>query len=447
LTNDTQFRIRELTDRSARRVLLATGVLSLVVFVATLLLPRSDGHLVGSDGRSYYAILRSVVFDGNLDLANEYAWIGFDPKPLTRMGLPECPFAIGTSVLWFPFFAAAHLLSLLLRGIGASVPADGLGMIYEASVCIGTIAYGTAGLLLTYGAVRRISPPHISLLSTMGMFAATPAIYYMVAEPSMSHIPSLFAVALFLRLWYPPRPNRGVWAWIGLGAVTGLVTLVRWQNAILVVIPFAELAYFAFHHEISVTRAITALALLVVASLLVFSPQSLMWLVIYGSPITMPQGGNFSQWFAPQPVAALFSRRHGLFLWHPMFAVALTGLATLWKRDRTLAGVVLAVFCAQLYINSSAVAWWAHDAYGGRRFTGTIPLLTTALATLLQKTQRRQRFYCGVLVVMCLLAAWNGMGAIQFVFSFVSRGDGLTWRELTIDRLLVPLKLLRQLSG
>ena len=57
----------------------------------------------------------------------------------------------------------------------------------------------------------------------------------------------------------------------------------------------------------------------VVASwLVVFSPQMVVWFVLYGRPFTVPQGPSFMQWTSPHPLAVLFSDSHGLFVWAPL---------------------------------------------------------------------------------------------------------------------------------
>ena len=62
--------------RSRLKPAVLLGALSaacLVVFLATIPLPRIDGQLIGGDGAGYYAYLPSVILDRDLDFANQYA--------------------------------------------------------------------------------------------------------------------------------------------------------------------------------------------------------------------------------------------------------------------------------------------------------------------------------------------------------------------------------------
>jgi hypothetical protein len=167
-----------------------------------------------------------------------------------------------------------------------------------------------------------------------------------------------------------------------------------------------------------------------------------MWSAIYGSPLTLPQGEGFFNWLAPQPLQTLFSTRHGLFTWHPTLLVAFIGLVPLWKKDKVLVLIILYFFLVQLYLNSAVTEWWANDAFGGRRFTSLLPLLAIPLAAFLQHIRPNRKVFQAVLALIVVLILWNMLGMVQFVLDFVSRREALTLKELTIDRFLLPLKLL-----
>lgn len=431
-----------LDDRRARAFLVFVGVLFLLIFTATIFLPHSDGHLIGSDGRNYFSILRSLVFDKDFDFANEYEWVGFEPKPLTVTGLPENPFAIGMPILWLPFFLAAHGLSLLLSGLGLDVATDGMGFIYEAAVCLGTIVYATAAFVIIYEVTRRLFGPWPALISSIVMWFGTAAIHYTVAEPSMSHGVTLFSVSLFLILWYPIPPKRSGLSWLALGLSIGLLTLVRWQDGIIILLPLAELTWRAVKRQLAVRKTLIYAAVLAASAIIVFTPQLVMWTRLYGSPLTIPQGSGFFDWLRPEPLLTLFSTRHGLITWHPVLLFALLGLVPLWGHDRALALAILTVFIVQLYLNSAVTRWWADDAFGGRRFTSLVPLLAIPLAAFLDAIRRKTVLYRAVLTLFGILIVWNGLGMVQFVFSLVSRSEALTIRELTVDRFLLPLQFL-----
>lgn len=428
----------------SEKLILLSVLICLLVFLATVPLPRVDDKLIGSDGVRYYAILRSVTLDGDFRFANDYQLLGRNPQTTTVTGLTPNPFAIGAAVLWAPFFLAAHLVSLVARGIGLPVSANGISYIYQAMVCIGTILYAGAGFLLSFRVTQRFTSRRIAALSVLVFWWASQAIYYVVAEPSMSHGLTIFTQALFLYVWYPPDPNRSSTDWALLAGSVGIAALVRWQEGIVAAIPVAELLYWTYRRKLTYTETIRHLLVYGFIILIVFSPQMLMWNAVYGSPITMPQSSAFMDWFSPEPLQTLLSTRHGLITWHPIFLLALLGLFPLWKRDRALTVIVLALFLGQLYINSSVVRWWADDAFGGRRFTGIIPLLIVPLACLIEDVSVDRIFkFIGLLLIV--LVVWNGLSFAQYRLGFVSKSEALTMQEMTVDRLVLPFKLLRLL--
>lgn len=221
-----------------RRALYLLFALCLVTYLATIPLPRVDGMLIGSDGIGYYMYVRSLVIDHDLDFANEYARLcpTIDVAQLrTATGLVGNQYAIGPGILWSPFFVAAHLIVLGLQHIGLRVVADGYGYAYQAAVCVGSIVYGSLGLLLIHRVMGRYYA-QTALAAAVLACLATNVIYYLIAEPSVSHMCSLFAVALLLDVWTRSRPAFCARRCLEIGLVGGLVGIVRQPDATLLAI-------------------------------------------------------------------------------------------------------------------------------------------------------------------------------------------------------------------
>ena len=101
----------------------------------------------------------------------------------------------------------------------------------------------------------------------------------MYLHPSMSHANSFFLAALLLSLYVG---GDGMGRWVAMGAVAALMTLVRFQDALLLaaVIP-AEL----LRRDDGPLRArLARYAAFCATALAVFSPQLLAWDYLQGSP-------------------------------------------------------------------------------------------------------------------------------------------------------------------
>jgi len=317
-----------------------------------------------------------------------------------------------------------------------------MSYLYEACVCLGTVVYTTLGFILTYHVMRKASIGDVGrdFWSVVAMWLATPAIYYVIAEPSLSHGMTVFSMGVFFFVWYAPSPERSAWRWLGLGFAAGLVALVRWQDGIVAVAPLAELCVWVYRRRIRPANAIRYAIIYLSATTLAFSPQMIMWHTLYGSVLTMPQGEGFMRWMNPQVLPMLFSSRHGLVSWHPVFLLALLGIFALRKKSPYILLLAVYVFVAELYINSSAVVWWADYAFGGRRFVSIVPLFAAPLTAILARARMRW-----VVVIVSALVLWNALSLIQFRLQFVPMGAALSLREMTVDRLLIPLRLVQEL--
>jgi hypothetical protein len=422
--------------------LIPTLIVLLFVFQLALLpAPRSDGHLLSSDGRCYYAYMRSLLLDGDLDLTNDIA--------LYNARVPagnEAPvdawyvFSVGPGLLWSPFFLVGHGIARLAAAVGMSSNPDGFGFIEEACVQLASVGYAALGLVLLVGVVRRLVPRGVPPAAVAGTFLVSPALYYSIFEPTMSHTLELFSVSLFLWLLYgrPARENRDYFL---LGVAAALVFLVRWQNIVLWVVaaPLA-LGLPPFGRRATARNALTAIA----GAAPVMFLQLLFWKAVFGNFITVPQGAGFMAPAEPHLLEVLFSTRHGLLSWHPALALGIAGLA--WLRPRALAWSFAIAFALDLYVCSIAGDWWGGDAFGMRRLTGALPLLMLGVAAVIASPHPSRR-PAWVLGAVALLAAWNVAFMVQYRLGFIHPGDPLTFREMFIDKLTLPFALLRRFAG
>src|SRR4029450_11633722 len=92
-----------------------------------------------ADSVSYYAYLRSAVFDRDLDFGNEWAHWGYPEPARTPTGLHRNVQSVGPALLWAPFFMAAHVYVELGRALGwVRYAPDGYTLPYRRSGALGT---------------------------------------------------------------------------------------------------------------------------------------------------------------------------------------------------------------------------------------------------------------------------------------------------------------------
>ncbi|MEP6592829.1 MAG: hypothetical protein ABJC51_04015, partial [Acidobacteriota bacterium] len=207
-----------------------------LLFTAGLALQLQLGARLQSDGFYYFAYLRSMVFDRDVNFANDYRLLGLGDKPHlfqpTPTGYAQSAWTIGPAIVWAPFFAGGHLVARHLAVTDANVSTNGVSFPYRQAVCVAGLFYGLLGCWFSIRATARFYPRRLAAAATAAVVSGSFMAWYMVKEPSMTHAPSMAAVAAFAWGWLATRDARTSRQWIWLGALAGLMTLVRWQNAL-----------------------------------------------------------------------------------------------------------------------------------------------------------------------------------------------------------------------
>ena len=357
-------------DRHPGRTIVTIGVLFAVAYLsAVTLFPRSHGRIINGDGIQYYAYLRSLVFDRDVNFVNDYALLyGDDDANVwianrTGTGHAVNLMSIGPALLWMPAFLLTCGLMAAGTLLGSTVPVDGIAAPFQLSAGLAGIAYATAGAYLLYQICAREFAPWPALWASLVAWLASPAIYYSLVSPAYSHALSIFTVALFVDTWHRTRGESGPGRYVVLGLLAALAALVRWQDVIIVLLPVGEALEAVVHRRTRLTQSAGRLAIMGATSVVAFAPQMLAWRAMYGRFVLTPQGPDFMRWTEPQIAAVLWSWNHGLFLWTPALLLAAGGLYWLHRHDRLLGWGSAVVVLTAVYINASVVDWWGGEAF------------------------------------------------------------------------------------
>ena len=384
------------------------------LFVAGLATQQRLGARLQSDGFYYFAFLRSIVNDHDVSLANDYGLIGISHEILltpTSTGYAQTAWSVGPAIVWMPFYAVGDLGANYLAGRGVKVAVDGSSYPYRQAICIAGLFYGLLGFWFCYRLAARCFAGGLALLSTAAMAFGSFMLWYVVKEPTMSHAPSMCAVAAFIYAWTVTRSRRRAWQWAALGLLGGLMLAIRWQNLVFMAFPAWEAAS-ALAAGPGLRERRTCLlhgALFAACAAAAFLPQLVAWNAIYGSPVAVSPLSPKMLWLSPDPVRMLWSSRNGLFSSSPVTYLAALGLVAFAIRDRAFGRLALAVFALTVYVNASVGDWWGGAAFGARRFDGAVPLLVVGLAAAVDGLRRwvAKRPLAAVAALLGLFVAWN----------------------------------------
>jgi len=436
---------------TARILFLTLSLLFSVVLIARQL--SQTGHLIASDGVGYFVHLPSMLIDGDINYADDFA--AFD-----RRGRNHWP--VGCAIAWLPFYLIGHLVSLSGSALGVGWITDGTGFSEQLACCIGTIVYGSAAVALTYRLCCRWFQPRWACLGVMLFFAGSNLPYYLLAEPYMSHGVAAFWTALLLYFGLSPTPLSAKKAAL-IGVIAGLSALTRPQDGLLIAVPLL------YHLPTSSGRFLRAVGISGFVSFLVFAPQIAIWqdglarqqsgprqhkkvpspqrtspkLSSQTPPVAeqasharkpKPRGierksrivpGGLLDWTSPKLYNELLGRHHGLLTWHPLYLLAFGGLLGMLFRYPKPALVALVGVLIHTYI----VGVWAGQGqtFGGRMFVSCFSLFALGLTSLLEDWKKIR---IPVTLASLLSIAWNLVLMVRFR-QLINSGT-----QVTFDKML-----------
>jgi hypothetical protein len=411
---------------SAAALLRRGTLLFAALFAIGLAAQIQLGARLQSDGFYYYAYLRSLAFDRDFNFTNDYTLLGLQDHPQlfqpTRTKHAQSAASIGPAILWSPFFAAGHLVARSVHARHPEIDVNGISFPYRQSVCVAGLFYGLVGCWLSFAITKRYFDGRVAALAVAAVIAGSFMLWYLVTEPSMTHAPSMMAVAAFMWIWLSVRERVFNAAtarpamlrdWATLGIAAGLMTLIRWQNALFAVLPLCDVLVVLARRgraDIAEPRPGSAglpwpeprrrqpgpdiaapppLDIIIgglvftAAAALAFIPQMVAWHSIYGSWLAVSPLGPQIRWAHPQIVDILWSSRNGLLSWSPVLYLAAIGLVMFAVAFPSVGVPSLVAVAIMTYFNSTIQDWWGSDGFGGRRFDGIIPMLCLGAASFI----------------------------------------------------------------
>lgn len=424
------------TESSAIKKLIIIMILCISIFFIQSWLPRKYHFIIGGDGFHYYSYARSLIVDKNFNIDNEIQYINsrFHPSLPKLRSLYYWP--LGSGVTWSP----ALLLGISIEHFTGFSGFSGFSRITQLLVSLLSMFYAFLGIWLSLESIRRIFPDISLNWSTIFIPFTTPLLYYLLFSPVQSHLPSLCAIALlfyiYTKYFYKTHSNLG--HYLLFYAVGGLATLIRWNNILYFMILLLAILFQHFTLK-DIRNNILSLP----TFFFTFAPQLLFWKSIFGSYFHYPHSHAFLSPFSPKIFDLLFSMKHGLFSWTPIFLFSFLGafgFLLFKKRNRILLYIYYGTFFSQLYLNSIVSDWWAGASFGQRRFIDFLPFLLIGIVILNKYKKSITNF-----IIWCLLL-FNILFVLQYQTGRIPPADPITYKQYLIDKLTVPYEVIKKIA-
>ena len=439
------------------------------------------GFGVFGDGLGYYTPLRSLIFDGNFRIADEYEYLASSASKFggglrVTSTIPEySKYTMGMGLVLAPFYLLGHLFTLILNTLVVNVETNGLSWSYELFYCLGSIFLGISGLILAYQTARIFFSSFASSLAAIGVWFASPLTFYLILEVSMSHAVSQFFISLFLYLcirtpWFKRQKYQ-----ILIGIALGLAVLVRPQNLLFASVPIlmglgitlgqindlkplikdedtqkisaknrdksSQKFYLCWEQ---IKRYLTNLIWIGGFTLLMLVTQIFVFISQYGSLGELPYlkegveqgyGGSFN-WAQPEIFKVLFSGFHGLFTWHPLLLLGVIGLIISQNPSKPLRWILLVAFFLQVYFVASWWAWWQGASFGGRMFCNSSFIFILGLAALWERFKGKAWRVASVAITVFFIL-WNALLVMQYESAMIPPEEPISVAELYQNQFFV----------
>ena len=413
--------------------------LLVAILCGVLLAQQRVNGGISSDGALYFAHLRSVVFDHDLDIREEIATLRQESRPHDVV-------PIGPAIVWAPAYLAVAAIDRIGAGAGVwqrqTGPTLGLTGAYVQAAVLSSFLIMALGLITLQIRLRREFGPSAALLTSILILGATTLLWYVVYEPSMTHAASFGVVAIAL-VWterwlvdHAPSARTGLF----LGLWFSVVLLVRPEDGIFLVFPLAALAFAPACRATTVGERLRVCGAMALGALPLLLLQALVLSRLLARNAFTLIGGNegYMNLLHPEWVNVLFSSRHGLFSWTPFVWVALIGSLGYVRRRPLWAIPALVAFSVLVWVNGSAHDWSGGWAFGGRRFTSALAGLAPGVAIVLAWVRRRPMVL--LVPVAAAVIAWNLLLMKQYAGPMLPRDEAIRFDVMVRQQADLILK-------
>lgn len=379
----------------------------------------SDEGVIHWDIKSYYAYLPATFIYNDLSLDfietnpskfNKWIW-----PVSTPIGKRAILTTMGVSVLYAPFFFIAHSFAL----VSPNYEADGYSFPYHVALQFSTFFYFLIALWVLRKILMKYYSDAVTALTLLGIGLGTNLFYYVGYEAPMPHGYNFMLIIFFI--WFLEKwvENISIKNTIALGAISGLVALIRPTNiAILILIPLWKVASWNdFKQRIFLMlnkwHYILLMALVFIA---IWVPQFIYWKHVSGKIFYFSYGEAGGKFFFnnPQIWKILFSYEKGWFVYTPMMLVAVLGIITLAKKKIKLSLPIFIYVSVMVYVLSSWWCWWFGGSFGQRSMIDFYGLMSIPLAALIDAGFKKKWLKYGTILLIILLIAFNQFNIKQY---------------------------------
>ena len=374
------------------------------------------------DDAGYYAYLRSLFFDGDLDFINERNYA--HAEKLTETGYVFNNWQIGQAVLFLPFFLIGHLLALIYDALGYPVTVDGYSAPYLLATAVASGTWLFLGLILVFQLARKFASDRVAWVTALSIWLASPLLYFTFIRQRMAHTLEFAVSALLLMAWFHWRKSKNLVPHAVVGGILGLLCMIRVINVAFFALFVVDLMVLLWADKPEgLSKSIKTHGLRFAAFLagffLIMLPQLVCWYKLNGMPFPprhMKFAGEGLAGFDPlvylkNLASLLWSPKWGLIWSLPLAIAGFLGLCMKTEHRPALLAYLAGIFSViLLYPEDSA-------SYGHRHLISALPVFALGLARLMQWCADRKRGWPPAVAVVILAVLAQYFMLVQYKVS------------------------------
>lgn len=298
-------------------------------------------------------------------------------------------YSAGMAVLYLPFFAIGHVIAKL-----GGYPADGFSLPYQAAIHLGSVLMAIVGLWFLRKILLRYFPDRLVGWTVLLIALGTNILNYATFDAANAHgwLFMLVALLIHLTICYHDRPT--LLRATGLGAVIGLLGLVRPTEILYAIIPLlwgVNNVTTLGQRMVLFIKNWPHLLMAGLATVFIGGIQLAYWKYVSDHWFVYSYGDQSFSFLHPHFMDVFFSYRKGWLVYTPLMAFALVGF---WFLVRGFSGrpqfsifnsqfSIVLFFLFNTWIVCAWDIWWYGGAFGQRAMIQSYPLLAFPLTAFL----------------------------------------------------------------
>jgi hypothetical protein len=345
--------------------------------------PWREKEVIQTDAKVYHIYLPATIINKDpfleLETHDKIKRYGTHTSPIGRNAVKM---SMGVAMMNLPFFYGGHLYALS----NDNYAVDGYSEPYQLAISLSSVFYMILGLVFLWLVLKRTFSDLTSLLTILFIGVGTNLYYYSIYETGLSHPCTFFLLSVLLYLIHNWLSQKKIWKSILMGAILGLIVLVRPIN-ILFILPLIllfktqDLKWSVYLKQLFLP--FSYVLAIVLGGVLIILPQLIFWKIQTGSLVYYTYGDEGFFWSNPHIWEGLFSFRKGWFIYTPLVLFALFGMVRLYRIQKMYFWAIAFFLPLFLYITFSWWSWWYGGSFGARTLIDILPFMAFPLAALI----------------------------------------------------------------